>query len=159
VKALEYRERVLEMRQRIYGEEHPEVASSLAAVGKVLQLRGDLDEALERKLQALAMRERIYGSQHTRVALSHVRCAELHEAREDGAAERASYEAYLLAQTDDRSNDDVRRARVGYAACLLRQGEPALAAEQARLAIDELDAERDAEAVAKAEAVLQEAEA
>ena len=49
--------------------------------------------------------------------------------------ERASYEACLQSQTEDRSNDQVRRARVSYAA-FLRGGERALAAEQARCRVD-----------------------
>jgi tetratricopeptide (TPR) repeat protein len=158
-KALEYGERCLEMEQRIYGDEHPEVATTLSVIGKIQQLRGEFDEALRLRQAARDIRIRIYGNAHGRVAMSHLRLAELHEAREDAAAERASYEACLAARTDDRSNDDVNRARVGYAACLLRQGEPALAAEQARLAIEELDADSDAEAIAKATEILSGAQA
>lgn len=54
-------EQSLALRRRLHGEEHPEVAESLEALGTLAQARGDLgrSEALHR--QALAMREKLLG--------------------------------------------------------------------------------------------------
>lgn len=54
-------EQSLALRRQLYGQEHPEVAESLEALGTLAQARGDLDRAEVLHRQALAMREKILG--------------------------------------------------------------------------------------------------
>ena len=63
-------ERSLALRRQIYGEEHPDVAESLEALGLLAQVRGELDRAEALHRQALAMREKLLGPDDPAVAES-----------------------------------------------------------------------------------------
>lgn len=63
-------QRQLETRQRWLGEEHEEVAASVALLGDIRYLRGDRPGAMEMRKRALAMRRRILGDRHPLVAES-----------------------------------------------------------------------------------------
>ncbi|HYU32454.1 MAG TPA: serine/threonine-protein kinase [Thermoanaerobaculia bacterium] len=61
-------EKSLALRRQIHGEEHPEVAESLEALGTLTQARGDLDRAETLHRQALAMRRKLFGPDDPAVA-------------------------------------------------------------------------------------------
>ena len=63
-------EKSLALRRRIHGEEHPEVAESLEALGALAQARGELDRAETLHRQALAMRQKLLGPDAPAVAES-----------------------------------------------------------------------------------------
>jgi eukaryotic-like serine/threonine-protein kinase len=69
-RALPLLQESLELRTRLLGPEHPQVAESLEALGTLTQARGDLDgaEALHRR--ALAMRRKLLGPDDPAVAES-----------------------------------------------------------------------------------------
>lgn len=59
-KALEDYEKTLDIRKKIYDEEHPDIASSLYRIGVVYHNLGQTEQALEYALQALKMRQGLY---------------------------------------------------------------------------------------------------
>ncbi|WP_224364871.1 tetratricopeptide repeat protein [Hyalangium versicolor] len=63
-------ERALELRQKVLGPEHGEVASTLNNLGILFQRMGKLDEALDAHTRVLALRRKALGPEHPRVAES-----------------------------------------------------------------------------------------
>lgn len=61
-------ETVLEMVEKTYGPDHPDVAGALVRIGRDLEQLRDLDGALERFNRALAILEAEYGPDHPAVA-------------------------------------------------------------------------------------------
>jgi tetratricopeptide (TPR) repeat protein len=66
--ALPYFKQALEMYQRLYEEDHPDVADSLNNMGSVLKSLGNAKEALPYYKQALEMRQCLYEEDHPDVA-------------------------------------------------------------------------------------------
>jgi tetratricopeptide (TPR) repeat protein len=66
----------LKLARQVYGQEHPEVATSLDNVSTVLYRQGKLAEAETVSRQALAANRRLYGSEHEYVtaALNNLAC-------------------------------------------------------------------------------------
>ncbi len=62
--------KALALREKLYGEEHPEVASSLQSIGGALGQLGRLTEAETYCRQALAMRQKLLGPTNLAVAQS-----------------------------------------------------------------------------------------
>ena len=54
-------ERSLEIRKSVYGEHHPDVATSYNNIGYVYYAQGDYSRALEMYEQALEIYESVYG--------------------------------------------------------------------------------------------------
>ncbi len=69
-KALEYKERALAIRQKVYGEEHPDTAMSLNDVGTSYAALGEHRKALECEERALAIWQKVYGEEHPDTARS-----------------------------------------------------------------------------------------
>ncbi|HVG63783.1 MAG TPA: serine/threonine-protein kinase [Hyalangium sp.] len=63
-------ERVLALRQKALGPEHPDVTNSLNNLGGVLYYLGKYEEAREIHSRALALREKVLGAEHPHVAVS-----------------------------------------------------------------------------------------
>jgi tetratricopeptide (TPR) repeat protein/predicted MPP superfamily phosphohydrolase len=68
--ALEYDMQALEIRQQLFGEQHPDTASSMDSVGATYGELGDHKKALEYQLRALEIRKQILGEQHPNTATS-----------------------------------------------------------------------------------------
>ena len=68
--AKEKHEQTLEIRVKIHGENHPDVASSLSSLANVLSILSQYGEAKEKHEQALKIRTKIYGNNHSVVATS-----------------------------------------------------------------------------------------
>ena len=64
-----YYERALAIDERVYGPEHPRVATSLNNIGQILKAQGDLAGALEYTQRALAIDEKVHGPDHPTVAI------------------------------------------------------------------------------------------
>ena len=62
--ALLQHQRALEIRTRVYGQEHPDVATSCNNIGIVYKEKGDLENALLQYQRALEIRTRVFGSEH-----------------------------------------------------------------------------------------------
>jgi tetratricopeptide (TPR) repeat protein len=60
--------RALAIKERVYGAEHSEVASTLTSLGIVQQRLGELGEARATQQRALAINEEIFGPEHPEVA-------------------------------------------------------------------------------------------
>ncbi len=63
-------EQALAMARRVYGEEHPHVATSLNNLAEVLRTLGEYEEARRLHEQALTIRRQVYGEEHPDVATS-----------------------------------------------------------------------------------------
>jgi tetratricopeptide (TPR) repeat protein len=60
----------LDVRRRLLGEEHPDVAQSLTSLGRWHTFQGDWDSAERVQRQALAIRRKAFGDEHALVAES-----------------------------------------------------------------------------------------
>jgi tetratricopeptide (TPR) repeat protein len=69
--ALEMNRKALALREKLYGKEHPDVATSLLDIGDTLYNLGRLTEAETYARQALAMQQRLLGPSNLAVARSH----------------------------------------------------------------------------------------
>lgn len=63
-------ESAFEIRRKLWGEEHPEVAESLDDLAELAQYRGEFEKAETLGREALAMRRRLLGEEHPDVATS-----------------------------------------------------------------------------------------
>ena len=70
-KALELEKQLLQIREKLYGLEHPDTATSYNNIGVVYDDKGDYDTALECYLKALAIREKVLGLEHPDTATSY----------------------------------------------------------------------------------------
>ena len=64
------REEALDLRRRLLGDQHPDVASSLNNLASIVYAKGDYDAAEPLFREALAMRRRVLGEGHPNVAAS-----------------------------------------------------------------------------------------
>ena len=68
MQALEYHQRALKILLTVYGEEHPNTASSLNNIGLVYRAKGDHVQALEYHQRALKIAQKVLGSAHPTLA-------------------------------------------------------------------------------------------
>ena len=68
-KALEYHTKALAIFEKVFGSEHPDVATSYNNIGYVYYRQGDYAKALEFYTKALAIKEKVYGSEHPDVEI------------------------------------------------------------------------------------------
>ena len=73
--------RVLEMRKRLYTEDHPSIATSLNNLAALYNAQGKYDQAQPLYSQALAMRKRLYAQDHPSIATSLNNLASLYNAQ------------------------------------------------------------------------------
>jgi tetratricopeptide (TPR) repeat protein len=88
-------ERVLAIRRRLLGPEHPLVAHALANLSIVRRLSGRLDESLAQVQEALAIMTRTYGPAHPDVAFEIGLLAQVLSDRGDVAGARENYQRAL----------------------------------------------------------------
>ena len=62
--ALVQHQKALEIRTRVFGSDHPNVAASYNNIGVVYEKKGDLENALVQHQKALKIRTRMFGSDH-----------------------------------------------------------------------------------------------
>jgi tetratricopeptide (TPR) repeat protein len=76
-RAVEYSKQALAMRRDLFGERHPDIATSLSNLGSVYGDQGDFQRALEFSEQALGMRRELFGDRHPLVGQTAVKVATL----------------------------------------------------------------------------------
>ena len=64
-------ERSLEIRKSVYGEHHPDVATSYNNIGLVYDSQGEYSRALEMYERSLEIIKSVYGDNHPKVAASY----------------------------------------------------------------------------------------
>ena len=62
--ALRYTQRALAINEKVYGPDHPTVATIANNIGQILQDKGDLDGALHNTERALKILEKNYGAEN-----------------------------------------------------------------------------------------------
>jgi tetratricopeptide (TPR) repeat protein len=70
-KALEYYQKSLKIREKVYGKEHPKTAISYNNIGLVYDSKGEYNKALEYYQKSLKIREKVYGKEHPDTAESY----------------------------------------------------------------------------------------
>ena len=66
--ALSYAQRALKIDEKVYGPDHPTVATDVGNIAQILQAKGDLEGALNYTQRALKINEKVYGPDRPRVA-------------------------------------------------------------------------------------------
>ena len=101
-RALEYCHKALAIREKVYGEEHPDTATSYNNLGTLYHDMGDFPRALKYHKKALAILEKLYSEEHPSTAMSHHNIAMLyyetgdyHTALEHEAKATPVFEALL----------------------------------------------------------------
>jgi CHAT domain-containing protein/Tfp pilus assembly protein PilF len=84
-------ERMLEIREKALGPEHPDVAQSVNTLGRFYYYQGDYDKAEPLYQRALAIREKVLGPEHPDVAVSLNNLALLYSDRGDYATAELFY--------------------------------------------------------------------
>ena len=69
--ALEIAQRCVELSEELYGENHPDTATSYDNIGCAYDSKGDYDTALEYYNKALAIRQQVLGENHSDTATSY----------------------------------------------------------------------------------------
>ena len=80
-RALEYYQKSLDIKIRVVGHEHLDVAASYNNMGRVYDSQGHYERALEHHQKALDIRTRVVGYKHPLVADSKYNLALLHKKR------------------------------------------------------------------------------
>ena len=62
--ALLQHQRALEIQTRVFGDNHPDVATSFSNIGVVYEEKGDLENALLQHQRTLEIRTRVFGQEH-----------------------------------------------------------------------------------------------
>ena len=112
----------LKLARQVYGQEHPEVATSLDNVSTVLYRQGKLAEAVALERQVLAMRTKLLGRNHAQVAMSLINLAAFLQA--DGKlaeAEAVSREALAANRKLYASDHELVTTALNNLGCLLCQ--------------------------------------
>jgi tetratricopeptide (TPR) repeat protein len=68
-RALDYHERAMAIRKKVYGEQHPDVATSLNNLGSAYDALGDNSKAISYYEQSLTIDEAVFGKEHPDVAI------------------------------------------------------------------------------------------
>ena len=81
--ALVHHQKGLEIKLKLLGSDHPDVATSLMNVGNVLEAMGKYEEALVQHQKSLDIKIRVFGGDHPSVADSKYNLALLHKKRKE----------------------------------------------------------------------------
>lgn len=103
--ALAMQEKALDIKQRLLGAEHWDVALSLGSVASYLHSLGREDEALERNQQAITVLERTLGAGHPELALHLNNRGEIRLALGQPREARADFERALAMWKDELPAD------------------------------------------------------
>jgi eukaryotic-like serine/threonine-protein kinase len=129
--------RALELRERVLGPHHPDVATTHNNLANVLNARGDHAAAEAEHRRALALREDLLGPDHPDVAMSRNNLAAvLHERGEYAEAEAEHRKVLALREAVlGRNHPDVAQSRNNLGVALEAQGKYAEAEVEHRRAL------------------------
>ncbi|WP_247237384.1 tetratricopeptide repeat protein, partial [Telluribacter sp. SYSU D00476] len=82
-KALEYHKEALELKIKIFGSEHTEVASSYNDFGLVYDLKKEYDKALDYYNKDLSISLKVHGAEHPRIAVTYVNIGCLYNSKQE----------------------------------------------------------------------------
>jgi tetratricopeptide (TPR) repeat protein len=68
---LEYHLKALDIRERVFGTDHPDTAASYNNIGSTYNSMGNYQKTLEFKMKALDIKERVFGTDHPSTAASY----------------------------------------------------------------------------------------
>ena len=94
-KALKYYQQSLALRKQLFGDSHPDVATSYNNIGSVYDSQGDYARALEYHQQSLAILKQVYGESHPDVATSYNNIGAICDAQGDYARALEYYQQSL----------------------------------------------------------------
>ena len=119
----------LEIRQRVQGKEHPDIAQSLNNLAELLSARGDYAAAQPLYERALAIRKKVLGPEHLNTATSLDYLAGLLVKQGDYAAARPLYERALAIRERalGPEHPDIAQSLNNLAGLLVKQGDYAAA--------------------------------
>jgi tetratricopeptide (TPR) repeat protein len=88
-KALEFHLKALNIREKVLGKEHPDIAMSYNNIGSVFFFQGDYPKALEYLQKALSILEKVLGPDHpnTKTGKENMKICQLMKELQDGASE------------------------------------------------------------------------
>jgi serine/threonine protein kinase/tetratricopeptide (TPR) repeat protein len=114
----------LEIRRRVLGHEHPEVAATMHSLAGVLLAKGDYAGAEALFREALSMRRKLLGNEHPDVASSLVGLADVLDDKGDYAGAEALFREALAMRRRLLGNEhpDVARSLIGLADVLDYKG-------------------------------------
>ena len=120
-------ERALAIREKLFGSEHPDTATSLNTLARLLREQGDLMGARPLMERALAIREKVLGPEHPDTATSLANLAVLLRAQGDLAQAHPLFERALAIREKALGPDhpDTARSLGNLAVLLQAQGDPA----------------------------------
>ena len=81
LKALEYYEKALAIRERVLGTDHPYTAATYNNMALVYDAQGNYEKALEYYEKALAIREKVLGKEHPDTAITYNNVAGVYDAQ------------------------------------------------------------------------------
>ena len=81
--ALGIAQRCVELSEKLFGENHPDTASSYNEIGVVYDSKGDYDIALEYYNKALAIRQQVFGVEHSSTAQSYNNIGVVYDSKGD----------------------------------------------------------------------------
>ena len=94
-RALEYYQQAFAIRKQVFGESHPDVATSYNNIGCVYGFQGDYAHALEYLQQSLAIRKQLLGESHPDVAFSYNNIGSVYYSQGDYARALEYYQQSL----------------------------------------------------------------
>jgi tetratricopeptide (TPR) repeat protein/tRNA A-37 threonylcarbamoyl transferase component Bud32 len=121
-----YHLRALEMRERLFGPIHSDVATSLGNLGELCRLLREFEEAEEFFSRALAIREQILPGKHVKLGVTYLNMGELAFDRGDYAAAEERYRRAqaVFEESLGPENDFVATALLNRGRVALKREEP-----------------------------------
>ena len=118
--------------ERIYGPDHPNVATSLTNLGNVLTELRDFNGARRQHARAIAIFERTFGGEHPSLGVLYVNLGFVDLGAKDWAAAHRSYSRALALRERNPDGDPLDLVNIlsGLGEALLRGGRPEQAVEQ-----------------------------
>jgi tetratricopeptide (TPR) repeat protein len=102
--SLVYSLQAMEMKVRIYGDDHPKIASTVVSLGSIYQAMGQMDQARRHFEKGLAIFHKAAGEDHPRTILTLSLLGRLHESMGAAGKARPYLERAIAARGDaDRS--------------------------------------------------------
>jgi serine/threonine-protein kinase len=117
-------QRALAIRERVFGPDHPQVASTLNDLGTIALQQGRLDDAEADYRRMIAIYQRVFGGAHWLIGTAQSNLASVRMARKDLPGAEALYRQALAefsaSQGPRHTNTGIAHVKLGRA--LLRQG-------------------------------------